>query len=103
MLVCIFFCTFRTRDRGCSAHPAFPAPLLGVALRPLFMGEGLSNNSGASRGENAEVCLKALLKLGADSIAVILRRPQRGRLEGRRGGWRILLSWLLSHLRMTAL
>jgi hypothetical protein len=26
MLVCVFFCTICTRDRGCSAHPAFPAP-----------------------------------------------------------------------------
>src|SRR5439155_16910332 len=26
MLVCAFLCTHCTRDRGCSAHPAFPAP-----------------------------------------------------------------------------
>src|SRR6266436_7001765 len=26
MLVCVFLCTYCTRDRGCSAHPAFPAP-----------------------------------------------------------------------------
>jgi hypothetical protein len=26
MLVCTLFCALRTRDRGCSAHPAFPAP-----------------------------------------------------------------------------
>ena len=26
MLVCIFLCANRTRDRGCSVHPAFPAP-----------------------------------------------------------------------------
>ena len=26
MLVCAFFCASCTRDRGCSAHPAFPAP-----------------------------------------------------------------------------
>src|SRR5260221_13663818 len=26
MLVCVFFAQFCTRDRGCSAHPAFPAP-----------------------------------------------------------------------------
>src|SRR5438477_2987835 len=26
MLVCAIFCTIGTRDRGCSAHPAFPAP-----------------------------------------------------------------------------
>src|ERR1700737_756437 len=26
MLVCVFYIAFCTRDRGCSAHPAFPAP-----------------------------------------------------------------------------
>ena len=26
MLVCTFLCARRARDRGCSAHPAFPAP-----------------------------------------------------------------------------
>ena len=26
MLVCVFFRTICTRDRGCSEHPAFPAP-----------------------------------------------------------------------------
>src|ERR1700737_4487882 len=26
MLVCAFLCAACTRDRGCSAHPAFPAP-----------------------------------------------------------------------------
>ena len=26
MLVCIFVCANRTRDRGCSKHPVFPAP-----------------------------------------------------------------------------
>jgi hypothetical protein len=26
MLVCAFLCTHCTRDRGCSKHPAFPAP-----------------------------------------------------------------------------
>ena len=28
MLVCVFFVQSCTRDRGCSAHPAFPAPSL---------------------------------------------------------------------------
>src|SRR5437879_2384261 len=27
MLVCTFVCANRTRDRGCSKHPVFPAPL----------------------------------------------------------------------------
>src|SRR5438128_3526755 len=26
MLVCAYYCAFGTRDRGCSRHPAFPAP-----------------------------------------------------------------------------
>src|SRR6266436_6175241 len=26
MLVCVFYAHFCTRDRGCSKHPAFPAP-----------------------------------------------------------------------------
>ncbi len=26
MLVCVFLCALCTRDRGCSKHPAFPAP-----------------------------------------------------------------------------
>src|ERR1700744_2299539 len=26
MLVCVSFCAYCTRDRGCSAHPVFPAP-----------------------------------------------------------------------------
>src|SRR5260370_32379403 len=26
MLVCVFLCAACTRDRGCSAHPVFPAP-----------------------------------------------------------------------------
>ena len=26
MLVCILLCANRTRDRGCSKHPVFPAP-----------------------------------------------------------------------------
>jgi hypothetical protein len=29
MLVCVFLCTYCTRDRGCSKHPAFPAPSIG--------------------------------------------------------------------------
>jgi hypothetical protein len=29
MLVCAFSRTYCTRDRGCSTHPAFPAPSLG--------------------------------------------------------------------------
>src|SRR5438046_10750077 len=51
MLVCAFFTHFGTRDRGCSAHPAFPAPSV---LR-----EGQTNlkSSGKTCRENARPCL----------------------------------------------
>ena len=48
MLVCVFFPQFCTRDRGCSAHPAFPAPSFSKRLRQFLAG------SDASRRENAE-------------------------------------------------
>src|SRR6202011_3831665 len=44
-----FFVHFCTRDRGCSAHPAFPAPSCS------FRGRQSTQNSGASRRENADV------------------------------------------------
>src|SRR6267154_5288229 len=45
-------CAHCTRDRGCSAHPASPAP-------PHYRGQGsFWQSSGASRRENAEVCLE---------------------------------------------
>jgi hypothetical protein len=34
MLVCAFLCASCTRDRGCSAHPAFPAPSHREGQRP---------------------------------------------------------------------
>src|ERR1700675_18223 len=34
MLVCVFLCTYCTRDRGCSAHPAFPAPSFLKRVKP---------------------------------------------------------------------
>jgi hypothetical protein len=50
ILVCAPLCKFCTRDRGCSAHPAFPAP---SCFRG---GQTICKTSGASRRENAEVC-----------------------------------------------
>src|SRR6266702_2268913 len=47
MLVCIFFCALRTRDRGCGAHPVFPAPSLVKRVK-------LKQTSDASRRENAD-------------------------------------------------
>src|SRR5258708_21312859 len=42
MLVCVFFCACCTRDRGCSAHPAFPAP-------SYFSGRRFLYDSGVAR------------------------------------------------------
>ncbi len=46
MLVCMFVCANRTRDRGCSKHPVFPAP-------SFLRGQAARHNWGASRRENA--------------------------------------------------
>ena len=45
-----FFRTYCTRDRGCSAHPVFPAP-------SCFRRAGVEQNSGKSCRENADACL----------------------------------------------
>jgi hypothetical protein len=49
MLVCVFYTHYCTRDRGCSVHPAFPAP-------SIFEGQGSRNASGALSREIAESC-----------------------------------------------
>ena len=67
MLVCTFVCANRTRDRGCSKHPVFPAP---------SKREGekfLQQTSGAIRRENAK-SYPPILRL---------REPPNGCLEGR--------------------
>ena len=55
MLVCVFLRANCTRDRGCSAHPVFPAPSMSE-------GETICKTSGETCRENAKVC--------ADEIAV---------------------------------
>jgi hypothetical protein len=68
MLVCSFFAQLRTRDRGCSAHPAFPAPS--------FEGDNDRQTSGASRRENADVYLlfsTASALMNETTTAVIAR------------------------------
>src|SRR5258708_28626824 len=55
MLVCVFFAQFCTRDRGCSAHPAFPAA-------SDFKARKFMQTSGASRRENADSCPSTSLR-----------------------------------------
>jgi len=50
MLVCTFLTTLRTRDRGCSVHPAFPAP------SAFLRGCKVTQSSGISCRENADPC-----------------------------------------------
>src|ERR1700736_6784587 len=52
MLVCAFFAQFCTRDRGCSAHPAFPAP-------SMLEGRTFMQTSGKPCREKAELCLES--------------------------------------------
>jgi len=47
MLVCSFVCANRTRDRGCSKHPVFPAALC------FRRGQTKMQTSGDQRRENA--------------------------------------------------
>src|SRR5205807_3869098 len=54
MLVCALLCAHCTRDRGCSAHPVFPAPSLG---------ESFGQASGASRREIANACSVVIARL----------------------------------------
>ena len=50
MLVCALLCAHCTRDRGCSAHPVFPAP-------SFSRGRATMQTSGSSCREIAKVCL----------------------------------------------
>src|ERR1700742_1142403 len=59
MLVCVFLCAACTRDRGCSAHPVFPAP-------SFLWGEGSLQNSGETRRENADDCLRGCLTIESE-------------------------------------
>jgi hypothetical protein len=54
MLVCALLCAHCTRDRGCSAHPVFPAPSLGESFGPA---------SGASRREIANAYSVVIARL----------------------------------------
>jgi hypothetical protein len=54
MLVCALLCAHCTRDRGCSAHPVFPAPSLG---------ESFAQASGASRREIANAYSVVIARL----------------------------------------
>ncbi len=79
MLVCATLRTYCTRDRGCSKHPAFPAPSLRGAKN--------SNNSGETCRENADAhSLVVPREGGGPSIpeATVIETGERSVLDTRR-------------------
>jgi hypothetical protein len=74
MLVCALFAQFCARDRGCSAHPAFPAP-------SFLSRDNDMQTSGTCRRENADVYLLfepiGRLRLNQNSNNVIARSSLR--------------------------
>src|SRR3954451_15370961 len=71
MLVCVSLCASCTRDRGCSVHPAFPAP-------SFFLGEKFMHDPGASRRGIAKVYLEfhVIASEAKQSIS-----PRKGRMD----------------------
>ncbi len=55
-----------TRDRGCSAHPVFPAPSLEGRVRPLSFGGNDCKPRTTRCRENAEVCVQPSSSAKAD-------------------------------------
>ena len=73
MLVCALLCARCTRDRGCSAHPVFPAPsVLEEGKLPANLGRNPCR-------EKAKICrmLNAVIASGAKQSMV----PHKGRMD----------------------
>src|ERR1700758_504029 len=91
MLVCSFLFSICTRDRGCSAHPVFPAPSLEGRLRPSwdrlrphFCGPMNLQNSGAACRENADLYPDVIVRLDRAtqySRALMMETKSRGVLD----------------------
>src|SRR5437899_8142577 len=69
MLVCIFVCANRTRDRGCSKHPVFPAPSISKRANEM-------QASGGLRREKAKVYPGVIASAAKQSM------PPRARKDG---------------------
>jgi hypothetical protein len=65
MLVCALPCAHCTRDRGCSAHPVFPAPSLG---------ESFGHASGALRREIAKLYPPSLRAKRSNPLPPLVRK-----------------------------
>ena len=67
MLVCVLFVRICTRDRGCSAHPVFPAPS--------FEGREFEQSSGETSREIAKLCLRGYKEwIGSVKKSVKIKR-----------------------------
>ena len=62
MLVCSFVSANRTRDRGCSKHPVFPAPSV------FEEGQTKIQTSGEMRRENAKLYPAVIASVAKQSI-----------------------------------
>src|SRR6266436_6387100 len=62
MLVCVFLCTYCTRDRGCSAHPAFPAP-------SVFKGRRFSSQLGRIAPRDREAMFAVIARSDLSAVA----------------------------------
>src|ERR1700681_3805459 len=71
MLVCSFVLHNRTRDRGCSAHPVFPAP-------SAFRGQGFQQNSGriAPREREVVFVMSFVARMSAATSGTTLTPPR---------------------------
>src|SRR6476620_10869028 len=65
MLVCAFFCALCTRDRGCSAHPVFPAPSVSRAPK-------LTENLGRSMPRERRRIPTWLLEIEVDTNTAVV-------------------------------
>src|SRR5512140_2118946 len=80
MLVCVSFVHVCTRDRGCSAHPAFPAPL--------FRGCRHKTRTLSRRGNATPCSIVVAHGWRCDGTAIYLAQRKRGAGTMKRSGIR---------------
>jgi hypothetical protein len=88
MLVCALSCAHCTRDRGCSKHPAFPAPL--------SSGRMILQTSGATCRENADTHSVVIVREGGRSSipeTSMIEPISRGVLDTRLRGYDDPVVW----------
>ena len=73
-----FFAQFCTRDRGCSAHPAFPAP-------SDFMARNFWANLGRIESREREVMSEKVIEHGRATPAIVIARLDRATQYSRGG------------------